>query len=263
MAPYPRTTSSEVRVINPFPPHLRSPLDVLAGTVKVSRQAPGARSIAVLRGSLLVMHLMIAGRLQWKPAACRRALAPRHAGAAPASTGISSLASSSSGTLFLTEAGSLGAPRSTSCRQAPLAALDPRRRCRVHLRPVLRALQRENRALKQALTDPPPVQRHRQPIRTNLPGPLSPFKLTEGLSDDEISRLHQATVAVLRDWTERLAAEAREDFPQKVTAFRPDMAVHGKYGSRCPVCGEPVQRIVYADNECDYCPGCQTGEDPG
>ena len=88
---------------------------------------------------------------------------------------------------------------------------------------------------------------------------LSPFKLSRSLTDEEIGRLHQAAVAVLGEWTERLIAEAREKFPEKVTAFRPDMAVHGKFGARCPVCGETVQRIVYADNECDYCPGCQTG----
>jgi formamidopyrimidine-DNA glycosylase len=88
---------------------------------------------------------------------------------------------------------------------------------------------------------------------------LSPFKLTGTLSDDEMARLHRAAVAVLSEWTERLTAEARDRFPEKVTAFRPGMAVHGKFGSRCPACGERVQRIVYADNECDYCPGCQTG----
>jgi formamidopyrimidine-DNA glycosylase len=123
------------------------------------------------------------------------------------------------------------------------------------------ALRRENRTLKRALTDPHLFSGIGNAYSDEIlhRARLSPFKPTEGLSDDEISRLHQATVAVLREWTERLAAEAGENFPEKVTAFRPGMAVHGKYGSRCPVCGEPVQRIVYADNECDYCPGCQTG----
>jgi formamidopyrimidine-DNA glycosylase len=88
---------------------------------------------------------------------------------------------------------------------------------------------------------------------------LSPGKLTRRLSDDEIVRLHAATRAVLSEWTRRLGAEAAAGFPEKVTAFREGMAVHGKYGKPCPVCGTKVQRIVYAENEANYCPTCQTG----
>ncbi|MCL6614200.1 MAG: glycosyltransferase, partial [Firmicutes bacterium] len=88
---------------------------------------------------------------------------------------------------------------------------------------------------------------------------LSPFKLTQNLTDEEIAALHRAAVMVLTEWIERLRAEVGAGFPEKVTAFRPEMAVHGKYGRPCPVCGAPVQRIVYAENEANYCPGCQTG----
>ena len=88
---------------------------------------------------------------------------------------------------------------------------------------------------------------------------LSPFKLTQSLTDDEIGRLHQAVVTVLTEWTERFRAEVGEGFPEKVTAFRPEMAVHGRYREPCPACGAPVQRIVYAENETNYCAPCQTG----
>ena len=88
---------------------------------------------------------------------------------------------------------------------------------------------------------------------------LSPVKLTRQLSDDEMARLHAATQATLGDWIARLRVEAQAAFPEKVTAFRPDMAVHGRYGKPCPACGAPVQRIVHADNETNYCARCQTG----
>jgi formamidopyrimidine-DNA glycosylase len=87
---------------------------------------------------------------------------------------------------------------------------------------------------------------------------LSPFKQTRMLDSAEMRRLHEAAVSVLREWTDRLCAAAREAFPEKVTAFRPEMAVHGRFGKPCPVCGTAVRHIVYAENECDYCPVCQT-----
>ena len=88
---------------------------------------------------------------------------------------------------------------------------------------------------------------------------LSPMVMTDRLSDDHVARLHAATRAVLQEWTDRLRDEAGDGFPEQVTAFRDEMAVHGKFGAPCPVCGSPVQRIVYASNETNYCPGCQTG----
>jgi formamidopyrimidine-DNA glycosylase len=87
---------------------------------------------------------------------------------------------------------------------------------------------------------------------------MSPFRLTQALSDTEVRRLHEAVVATLDEWTARLCAEAEEKFPEKVTAFRPEMAVHGRYAQPCPVCGQPVQRVVYAENEMNYCATCQT-----
>src|SRR5207237_832355 len=119
----------------------------------------------------------------------------------------------------------------------------------------------ENHTLKRSLTDPHLFSGIGNSYSDEIlhAAKLSPVMLTKKLSVEEIARLHAATREVLRLWTERLRAEAGEKFPEKVTAFRPDMAVHGKFGKPCPVCGATVQRIVYADNETNYCPRCQTG----
>jgi formamidopyrimidine-DNA glycosylase len=123
------------------------------------------------------------------------------------------------------------------------------------------ALTVENRTLKRALTDPRLFSGIGNAYSDEIlhAAKLSPVKLTRSLSPDEITRLHEATEAVLGAWIERLRAEVGAGFPEKVTAFRPEMAVHGKYQKPCPVCGTPVQRISYADNELNYCPTCQTG----
>jgi formamidopyrimidine-DNA glycosylase len=122
------------------------------------------------------------------------------------------------------------------------------------------ALRRENRTLKRALTDPSIVDGIGNAYSDEIlhRARLSPFKLTGSLSDDKINELHSAVLEVIHEYTERFRAEVGEGFPEKVTAFRPEMAVHGKYREPCPVCGAPVQRIVYAENEANYCPGCQT-----
>ncbi len=122
------------------------------------------------------------------------------------------------------------------------------------------ALHRENHTLKWTLTDPGIMSRIGNAYSDEIlhRARLSPFKLARDLTQDETARLHAATLAVLTKWTARLTAEAREGFPEKVTAFRPDMAVHGRYGEPCPLCGTRVQRIVYAENESNYCPRCQT-----
>ena len=119
----------------------------------------------------------------------------------------------------------------------------------------------ENHTLKRALTDPRLFSGIGNAYSDEIlhRARLSPVKLTRQLSDDEIARLHEATRATLGEWIARLGDEARARFPEKVTAFRPDMAVHGRYGKPCPVCGAPVQRIVHADNETNYCARCQTG----
>jgi formamidopyrimidine-DNA glycosylase len=123
------------------------------------------------------------------------------------------------------------------------------------------ALRRQSRTLKRALTDPTIVDGIGNAYSDEIlhRARLSPFALTGSLDDSEISRLHQAAVTVLTEWIARLRAEAGHKMPEKVTAFRKEMSVHGKYGRPCPVCGAPVQRIVYAENEANYCPGCQTG----
>lgn len=123
------------------------------------------------------------------------------------------------------------------------------------------ALTVENRTLKRALTDPRLFSGIGNAYSDEIlhAAQLSPVKLSRSLSEEEISRLHQATESVLSAWIERLRAEAGSAFPEKVTAFRPEMAVHGKFQKPCPVCGTPVQRISYAANELNYCPTCQTG----
>ena len=123
------------------------------------------------------------------------------------------------------------------------------------------ALVRENHTLKRALTDPRLFSGIGNAYSDEIlhRARLSPAKLTQRMSDEEIERLYGATRAVLGEWVERLASEAARAFPEKVTAFREGMAVHGRYGKPCPVCGSPVQRIVYAENEANYCATCQTG----
>jgi len=257
------------------------PLDAVRGGTVVGVSRLGKRLVFEVETPssgtpyFLVVHLMIAGRLQWRPAAPP---APTGAGgasearAAPTPGGRSSAPKGnvlaavefSSGTLFLTEAGSRrrASLHIVQGREA-LAALDPGGMDILSATPerFSAALGRENRALKRALADPHLFSGIGNAYSDEIlhRACLSPLKLSQSLNDEEAARLLQAAQAVLGEWTARLVAEAREAFPEKMTAFRPDMAVHGKFGARCPACGQTVQRIVYADNECDYCPGCQTG----
>ena len=124
-----------------------------------------------------------------------------------------------------------------------------------------RALTGERHTLKRALTDPRLVSGIGNAYSDEIlhRARLSPVRLSDQLTDEETARLFEATRATLRDWVERLRGEAEAGFPEKVTAFRPGMAVHGRYGQPCPDCGASVQRIVYAENETNYCPRCQTG----
>ena len=249
-----------VRLLNPF--LLRTvdpPLDVVAGGTVATVSRLGKRLVFEICSNrsevpyFLVLHLMIAGRLQWRGPS---AAVPRG--------NVLATFEFPSGTLFVTEAGT---KRRASLHLAhgreALNELDPGgiEVSASTQGEFAEALRRENRTLKRVLTDPRVLSGIGNAYSDEIlhRARLSPLKLTGSLSEEEIAGLHQAAVAVLAEWTERLTAEAREKFPEKVTAFRPGMAVHGKFGSRCPVCGEPVQRIVYADNECDYCPGCQTG----
>jgi formamidopyrimidine-DNA glycosylase len=201
----------------------------------------------------LVLHLMIAGRLHWRPRAVKLG-------------GRNNLAAFDfpNGSLLLTEAGTK--------RRASLHVLEGEQALQsadpggidvfaTDLAQFRAALTLENRTLKRALTDPRILSGIGNAYSDEIlhAAQLSPVTLTSKLTPEEWSRLFAATRDTLRLWIERLGAESRAKFPEKVTAFRPEMAVHGRYGKPCPRCGEPVQRIRYADNETNYCAKCQTG----
>jgi len=201
----------------------------------------------------LVLHLMIAGRLHWKEPGAK--LAGRHALAA---------FDFPHGTLTLTEAGARKraalhvvqgeeALREHDPGGLEVLEIDPER--------FRAALMAENHTLKRALTDPRLFSGIGNAYSDEIlhRARLSPLAMTEKLAPAEVARLYEATRTTLADWTLRLRAHYGDGFPEKVTAFRPDMAVHGKYRQPCPVCGTAVQRIRYADNETNYCPRCQTG----
>jgi formamidopyrimidine-DNA glycosylase len=200
----------------------------------------------------LVVHLMIAGRLRWI----------EHGRAGPARITLATF-EFDNGTLGLTEAGtkrraSLHVVRGDDA----VAALDAggTEIDELDAGSFAARLRAENHTLKRALTDPHILSGIGNAYSDEIlhRARLSPLALTARLDDEAMSRLFAAARDVLREWTERLRAEAAGSFPEKVTAFRPQMAVHGKFGQPCPVCGTPVQRIVYAANECNYCPRCQT-----
>jgi formamidopyrimidine-DNA glycosylase len=230
------------------------PLGALSGLTVRSLRRIGKRIAIGLDGDLwIVVHLMIAGRLHWRPAGTK--LAGRRALAA---------FDFPNGTLTLTEAGtkrraSLHLVRGT----AALEAMDPGGIDVLAAGPQAfrAALLRENRTLKRALTDPRIVDGIGNAYSDEIlhAAHLSPIAQTSKLDDAQWQRLYEATQSTLRLWIDRFSSEAGGKFPERVTAFRPDMAVHGRYGLPCPVCGEPIQRIRYADNETNYCPACQTG----
>ena len=248
-------TVTGVRLASPF--LLRSidpPLSAVEGRAIVGLQRLGKRVVMEAEGSLfLVFHLMIAGRFRWKPAGTK----------IPGKVGLFAL-DFAHGTLILTEAGSK--------RQASLHVVQGREALAEHnpggleiadatLSKFQAALQHDNHTLKRALTDPHLFSGIGNAYSDEIlhAARLSPFKQTWSLTDDEVSRLYQATRLTLARWTARLQEETGDAFPEKVTAFRTGMAVHGRYGHPCPDCGSPVQRIVYAANEANYCATCQTG----
>jgi len=244
-----------VRLGSPF--LLRSvdvPLSEAAGRRVVAVRRMGKRIVLVLEGDLfLALHLMIAGRLHWKPPGAKL---PGRAGLA----GFDFAA----GTLVLTEAGTKRRAALHHVRgEAALAALD-RGGLEVlsaDLAAFRAALLRENHTLKRALTDPVLFSGIGNAYSDEIlhRARFSPVKLTSRVSEEEIASLFDATRSVLLEWTERLRREAAGEFPEGVTAFREEMAVHGKHRRPCPVCGTAVQRIVRAENEVNYCPRCQTG----
>ena len=243
-----------IRVLNPF--LLRTavpPISQAEGRKVIGVERLGKRIVLALDGGLfLVMHLMIAGRLRWLAA-----------GAKPPGRIALATFEFGGGTLLLTEAGSR---RRASLHLLPdraaLQAMDPGGI------DVLTAdeaafgarLQAENHTLKRSLTNPRLFSGIGNAYSDEIlhRARLSPVTLTRSLDAEQIRRLHDATRDVMQEWTERLRQEAG-DWPEKVTAFHPKMAVHGRYGQPCPVCGSPVQRIVHADNETNYCARCQTG----
>lgn len=248
-------TLEQVRLNSPFLLRTVTPSLTAAGNKRVTGiRRLGKRVVIALEDELfLAIHLMIAGRLHWKPKGTKLA-------------GKIALAAFdfATGTLTLTEAGTNKRASLHVVRgENDLAALS-----RGGIEPLdatldafRTALTRENRTLKRALTDPAIFSGIGNAYSDEIlhAARLSPTQLTRNLDDTEVQRLRDATRATLIGWRERLTLEAGDEFPEKVTAFRPGMAVHGRHKEPCPVCGSPVQRIVYAANEANYCARCQTG----
>ncbi|MDZ4798509.1 MAG: DNA-formamidopyrimidine glycosylase family protein [Bryobacteraceae bacterium] len=249
-------TLSSVRLNSPFLLRTVKPPVSEATGRKVERlKRIGKRIGFGMEGDLwLVLHLMIAGRLHWRkpgaPLGGRRNLAAFDFG--------------DEGSLVLTEAGTErraglfvmpSEASATALNPGGLEVLD------ATAEEFARVLTSENHTLKRALTDPKLFSGIGNAYSDEIlhRAQMSPVLLTQKMKPEDIARLHQATIDALLDWTARLRAEAAGKVPEKVTAFRPDMAVHGKYGQPCPVCGTKVQRIRYASNETNYCPRCQTG----
>ena len=244
-----------VVVRNPFV--LRSfdpPISEAAGKRLLGIRRMGKRIVFALEGELfLVIHLMIAGRLRWHP------LGKKAGGKL-----VLAVLEFPEGLLFLTEAGSKRRASihlvagETALRQFERGGLEL---FESDLERFAERLRSENHTLKRALTDPRLFSGIGNAYSDEIlhRARLSPLALTRKLGEAEIERLYQATRATLEEWIVRLRDETGEKFPEKVTAFRPGMAVHGRYKLPCPDCGTPVQRIRYADNETNYCARCQTG----
>lgn len=244
----------KIRLGSPFV--LRSvdpPIEDAEGKVVVGLRRIGKRLVLALEGEcFLVIHLMIAGRLRWRP---RGTTIPKKLGLAAFDF--------PTGTLLLTEAGTK--KRASLTLVAGEAALASIHRGGLEVMEAspsqfAEAVRKENHTLKRTLTDPRLFSGIGNAYSDEIlhHARLSPIKLSQRATDEEIARLFESTRIVLEVWTERLRAEVGSGFPEKVTAFREGMAVHGRYRQPCPVCGSPVQRIAYADNETNYCARCQT-----
>ena len=244
----------KMRIASPFVLRTVSPSPGdLAGVHVTSVERLGKRIVFGFEGDrYAVIHLMIAGRLRWKARGEKL----------PAKVGLVAF-DFPNGTLIFTEA-------------------SPKKRASLHLvagRENLAEFDRggldvftatttafadrlrgERHTVKRSLTDPTLFDGIGNAYSDEIlhAAKLSPFRMTSSITDEEVAALHRACIRILTEWTARFRAEVGDGFPDKVTAFRPEMAVHGKYGVPCPVCGTPVQRIVYADNEANYCPTCQT-----
>jgi formamidopyrimidine-DNA glycosylase len=246
---------NRVRLKSPFLLRsVRPPIQQAEGRRVLDLLRLGKRIVLVLEGELfVVLHLMIAGRLRWRAADA----------AIPGKLGLAAF-DFPTGTVLLTEAGSK--------KRASLHLLRGEQALRRHdpaglelldadLGEFRAALERERHTLKRALTDPRLFSGIGNAYSDEIlhRARLSPFKLSDRLDDEETRRLFEAAQQVLVEWIERLRRETGDGFPEKVTAFREGMAVHGRYRQPCPDCGAPVQRIVYSENEANYCAPCQTG----
>ena len=245
----------KIRIGSPFV--LRSfepPISATEGKKVLALRRVGKRIVFELEDDLfLIVHLMIAGRFHWKPKGAK--IARKYGQAA---------FDFPHGTLLLTEAGTKKRASIHLVRgEAALREHDPGglEVLEATLAQFREALTSENHTLKRSLTDPHLFSGIGNAYSDEIlhRAKLSPIRLTRQMTDAEIERLYHAVRESLVEWVERLRKERGTGFPEKVTAFRPDMAVHGKYRKPCPVCGSPVQRIVHAENETDYCATCQTG----
>ncbi len=278
-------TLDRVRLRSPFVLRSVDPgIDELEGRCVEAVARLGKRIVLGFDGEMfLVIHLMIAGRLRWREPGAK----------IPAKFGHAAF-DFAPGTLLLTEAGSKKRASIHVVRgAAALASHDPgglelseadsKKRASIHvvrganalarhdpgglelfdadLDTFAAALRRENHTLKRSLTDPRLFSGIGNAYSDEIlhRARMSPLKLTRAMDDAEVARLFEAARQVLDEWTARLRDQAGDGFPEKVTAFRPEMAVHGRYGKPCPDCGTPVQRIIYAENETNYCARCQTG----
>jgi len=244
-----------VRLLNPF--LLRTadpPIASIEGKTVTGLLRVGKRIVLALEGDLfLVVDLMIAGRLHWSDK-----------GSEKRGRNVLALFEFENGTLSLTEAGTKRRASLHVVRgDAGLKTLDPGGLdvMRVELAQFAEQLKSENHTLKRAITDPHLFSGIGNAYSDEIlhRARLSPLAMTVNLSDEDTERLYRATQQVMHEWIVRLREDAGTGFPEKVTAFRDAMAVHGKYGQPCPVCGAPVQRIVFAENEVNYCARCQTG----
>ena len=245
-----------LRTVSPSPSELRGAtvesVERLGKRIVIGVTGTGAAGIGVTGDRFIVIHLMIAGRLRWK----------KRGEKLPAKVGLAAF-DFPQGTLVFTEA----SPKKRAslhlvADRAGLAEFD-RGGLDVFASTAQafgERLRSERHTIKRALTDPTLFDGIGNAYSDEIlhAAKLSPFRMTSSITDAEIATLHDACVTQLTLWTQRLRDEVGDGFPDKVTAFRPEMAVHGKYGQPCPVCGTKVQRIVYADNEANYCPTCQT-----
>ena len=246
---------NEVRLVSPF--LLRSvdpPVEEVAGKRIIDLRRLGKRIVFVLERDLfIVLHLMIAGRLRWKAAGAK----------IPGRLGLAAF-DFDGGTLLLTEASKKKRAALYFCRgeaalgEHDLGGIEP---LEIDFAAFRDALTERNHTVKRSLTDPRIFSGIGNAYSDEIlhRAKLSPLIWTQRLSEEQLQRLYDATREVLREWIARLQEQNADGFPEKVTAFRPEMAAHGRFGEPCPVCRDPIQRIVFADRETNYCATCQTG----